>query len=81
MGEVKNGKGYGGGEWVDRGGERGMEGPTTRFTISGVTLRGAEVPVRFSREGGKSAFSRPRVYIARFSRCSFLAPCPRRELG
>lgn len=64
------------------GGERGMEGPTTRFTISGVTLRGAEVPVRFSRARvEKARFSRPRVYIARFSRCSFLAPCPRRELG
>lgn len=41
--------------------DRPTDQPTARFTISGVTLRGAEV--RFSREG-KSAFPRPRVYTA-----------------
>lgn len=47
----------------------GREGPTARFTISGVTLRGAEV--RFSLKG-KSAFPRSPCTLCSSPLISFL---------
>lgn len=70
MGEGKYGKGYGGGRTGGLGGERGMEGPTTRFTISGVTLRGAEVPSAFFARGWKKRVSNVPVCTS----CASLVP-------